>query len=269
MTIESGLRAGREPISLSALEFDVVWKHLDLSEIPLILDVPSPGATWEERAKLEQQVWFDLEQRGLGRQVAIDPELEEILGILARPEREVDGRVWVGKITRFVVAAVRDHAVLAVLSDDQLTFHRVPITGLPGVAVGVLPPAPAGPGHSVSLRSDDFTAAANDANDVNSFKAGLVSAGLRPDDANTLATVFDAKLTGNGNFGVAARDKLSRRVRGNRVVAFFDTEAGRYVQLRKQAPDGTPWTTIAPADGAKLARHIDEVLTEVLREVED
>ena len=69
-----------------------------------------------------------------------------------------------------------------------------------------------------------------------------------------------------GNFGAAARDKFGRRRRAERVVSFFDTEDGRYVQIRRPAPDGTLWTTISPADPRNLTHHVEELLDEIVRE---
>ena len=76
---------GPPPITVSALEFDVVWEHLRLGALPLVVKVPSPGKTHEERADLEARAWADLEARGLGRPVEVHQDIEEMLGVLAKP----------------------------------------------------------------------------------------------------------------------------------------------------------------------------------------
>ena len=264
-----GLQTEREPISLSALEFDVLWEHLRLGPMPLAVKVPSPGKTFEERATLEQRAWSDLEVRGLGRPVAVHPDIEYVLQLLARPDREVDARAWVDRSVRLIAVSVGEEAAVAVLSDDQLTLRRTSATALASTAVGQLPTRAAGPGKSVSLRSEDFEAAANGAGGTQQgFHAALRGRGVRPDDADALSNMIN-DVRGTGNFGAAARDRLGRRLRADRVVSFFDTDAGRYVQIRRASPDGSLWTTISPADTRKLIQHVDQMLSEIVRTVDE
>ena len=256
------------PITLSALEFDVLWEHLRLGSMPLVVKVPSPGKTLEERARLEARVWADLEARGLGRPVEVDPDIEDMLGVLAKPQREVDVRAFVGRNARVLAAAVGDSAVVAELSDGAVTLRRASDSGLPSAALSVLPSAPAGPGRSVTLRTAEFEQAARSAGRTReAFGAALLEVGLRSDDADALVEMIKDVLH-TGNFGAAARDRLGRRRRAERVVSFFDTEDGRYVQIRRPADDGTMWTTISPADMRKLNHHVTELLDELVAEVE-
>jgi hypothetical protein len=252
------------PITLSALEFDVLWEHLRLGAMPLVVKVPSPGKTHEERAQLEARVWADLEARGLGRPVEVDPDIEEMLGVLARPEREVDVRAYVGRNVRVLAAAAGSSAAVAELSDDVVTLRRASESGLPSAALAVLPSAAAGTGRSVTLRTSEFEQAAAGAGpNRDAFGDALLAAGLRADDASALVEMIK-DVVHTGNFGAAARDRLGRRRRAERVVSFFDTEDGRYVQIRRPSDDGTLWTTISPADMRKLAHHVGELLDEVL-----
>lgn len=257
-----------EPITLSALEFDVLWEHLRLGALPLVVKVPSPGKTDEERAGLEAKVWADLEARGLGRPVDVHPDLEELLGLLARPDREVDARTYVGRNVRVLAASTGDSAAVVELSEGSLTLRRASASGLPSAALGVLPATAAGPGQSVTLPTQDFEAAANAAGGTHEgFGKALLAQGIRSGDAAALTEMIK-DVSRMGNFGAAARDRLGRRRRAERVVSFFDTEDGRYVQIRRPAPDGTLWTTISPADLRKLTHHVDELLTEIVSEVE-
>lgn len=258
----------REPVSVSALEFDVLWEHLRLGEMPLVVRVPSPGRTFEERARLEEQAWADLEARGLGRPVQVDPEIEHLFRLLARPDQEVDGRGYVDGGIRLIAASVGEDAVVAVLSDGHLTLRRASASDLPSAAVGILPGRPAGPGQSVTLRSEDFEAAANSAGGSQAgFHAALLARGVRADDADALAQMIK-DVRGTGNFGAAARDRLGRRQRAGRVVSFFDTDDGRYVQVRRESPDGNLWTTISPADSRRLVQQVEQLLAEIVRTVQ-
>ncbi|WP_414639072.1 ESX secretion-associated protein EspG [Actinophytocola sp.] len=256
------------PITLSALEFDVLWEHLRLDAMPLVVKVPSPGRTHEERARLEARAWADLEARGLGRPVEVNPVIEEILGLLAKPAREVDVRAYVGRNVRVLAAAADNTAAVAELSDDVVTLRQVTESGLPSAALAVLPPAPAGPGRSVTLPTADFERAAKNAGrSRDDFGAALLEVGLRTDDAQALTEMIK-DVTRTGNFGAAARDRFGRRRRATRVVSYFDTEDGRYVQIRRAADDGTLWTTVSPADMRKLTHHVTELLDEIVAEAE-
>ena len=84
---------------------------------------------------------------------------------------------------------------------------------------------------------------------------------LRGDDAQTLAEmVRDA--TNRGQFGAAARDKWGKRVRPDRVVAFYDTPSGRYLQMRRATEGQPPWSTITPVDYRRMHHHLVELLAE-------
>ncbi|MEV4311784.1 ESX secretion-associated protein EspG [Actinocrispum sp. NPDC049592] len=254
------------PITVSALEFDVLWEHLGLAdEMPLAVKVPSPGATHTERRGLVAQAWAEIERRGLGRPVDLHPAVGQGLNVLARPDREVDGRTWLGRSVRFLAASRGDDAVLAILADDYVTIHSVPATSLPSVAVGVLAQVPAGPGQSVSLLTADFDAAANGAGGTQvGFENALRNRGIRQDDVETLSTMIK-DVVATGNFGAAARDKWGKRHRAERVVSFFDTEEGRYLQVRRPSPDGSVWTTIAPTDNRRLVHHVEQMFGEVVQ----
>jgi len=255
-----------EPIVLSALEFDVLWEHLRLGQLPLVVKVPSPGKTTQERALLEEQAWSALEERGLGRPVELNPEIEDLLPVLAVPEREVDARAYAGRNLRVLAAARGELAAVAVLSDDEVTLRRASVTGLAAAVLATLPAAAAGAGRSVAVPTEEFEKAAHGAQGTQEgFLKSLLEHGVRLEDAQALAEMIK-DIAAMGNFGAAARDKLGRRRRADRVVSFFDTEAGRYVQIRRPSQDGTLWTTISPADPRNLAHQVEELLAEIVRE---
>lgn len=258
------------PITLTALEFDVLWEHLRLGALPLVVKVPSPGRTFEERADIETRVWAGLEARGLGRPVDVNPDIADLLAVLARPEREVDVRAHIGRDVRVLAAsssegaAGAEGAAVAELSEGSVTLRSASASGLASAALAVLPPSAAGPGRSVTLRTEDFESAANRAGGTREgFEQALLAGGLRGDDATVLAEMIK-DVAHMGNLGAAARDRLGRRHRAPRVVSFFDTEDGRYVQVRRPSDDGTLWTTISPADLRRLTHHVGELLDEVI-----
>lgn len=253
-------------VSLSALELDVLREHLELDSFPLVLKVPSPGRTHTERAELVDSAWRALSARGLGEPMRVDPQLERMLRLLARPRREVDVRLWLRRSVRVLAAADQDlheEAVLVVKDGDAFTLRPAAPTGLPREAVSVLPSAGAGPGRSVTVRSEDLDAAAEAAGDsVEELRAALGHRGVRAEDAEALVRMVGG-ITATGQFGAAARDRWGKRLRAAHVIGFLDGPHGRYVQLRRQSPSGDQWSTIAPVDGRRLIGHVEELLGSV------
>lgn len=259
--LDLGTNDLRDPVSVSTLEFDVLWEHLGLEMMPLVLKVPSPGKTREERRALEDKAWAALESRGLGGRRSLDPMLEDLLHILNRPQQEVDGRLWLGRSVRVLAASKGQSAVLAVLDNDQISLRPAAYEGLPREALSVLPAQPAGEGHSVTLPSADLDASAAKAQSPEQLESELRSRGVRQDDAHTLSEMV-REVTSRGQFGAAARDKWGKRVRPNRVISFFDTPKGRYLQMRRSTPGQQPWSTMSPIDARRLHHHLTELLAE-------
>ncbi len=252
------LPAAEPPITISALEFDVLWEHLRLAEMPLVLRVPSPGRTYTERRALVAQAWESLADRGLGRQLSVADRLAHLLRLLEYPDREIDGRFGATKGVRLLVAATGDHAVFALLAKRGLTLSEIPVTGLAREALAALPSVPAGPGESITMRADDLDAAAR-ATSAESFELALCRRGLSVRDAGVLRTML-SDVRRQGQFGAAARNRWGHRRRAPHVIGFFDTVAGRYLQLRQTAPDGVAWSTISPADTRLLINQLSDLL---------
>lgn len=258
-----------DPVSISALEFDVLWEHFgfEFEQMPLVLKVPSPGRTDAERKRIVHGVWDGLTSRGLGTPVDPDPTLEHLVHLLRRADREIDGRLWLGDgNVRLLAAAKSDEAVLAVLADNRLTLRQADATGLPRFAVSVLPSASPGPGQSITLPSADFEAAAQEARKQEELADALRTRGVRDTDAKALADMI-GDIVNRGQYGSAVRDRWGRRVRAPRVISFFDTAHGRYLQVRREDEGSDPWTTISPVDGRRLLQHLTVLHEEQLTEV--
>ncbi|APU17398.1 MULTISPECIES: ESX secretion-associated protein EspG [Actinoalloteichus] len=250
-------------IDLTALEFDVLWEHLRPGRMPLAVKVPSPGRTHEERTRLAMGVWSSLAERALGRPGALDEALVALITALGRPDVELDGRLWLGGREIRVIAAISgETGVRAVLDGGTLSLTPVVRTGLTRAVLDVLPARPPGLGSSVTLRSVDLDHAARAAgHDPDALTRLLTGTDLRASDAQTLGNMV--RTAGDrGQFGSAARNAWGRRLRAPRVVAFFDTPSGRYLQSRREAPDGTEWSTVAPAGIRMLHHQVEELLTE-------
>ncbi|SDP83619.1 ESX secretion-associated protein EspG [Lentzea jiangxiensis] len=259
-----GAPAEREPITLSAEEFDVVWDRMDAGPMPLVLKVPTPGKTRDERVQLENRVYAQLDQRRLGNSRGLSSELDGLLRMFVRPEREADGRLWLGHSLRVLAVANGDWCAVATLRDDQLTFQPWTGSGLASAVLSVLPQHPAGTGISVTLPSADIEKAiARTDGSPKSTEAAFRGIGLREDDAKQLVKMFTG-IVHTGNFGAAARDRYGKRWRPERVVGFFDTEEGRYLQQRRASNGQPPWSTFTPTDARRMLRQVDDLIAEAV-----
>jgi hypothetical protein len=257
-----GPPVGAAPITVSPVEFDVLWEHLRLPEMPLVLRVPSPGKTYTERRQLTAEAWQGLAERGLGRPLAVAERLAGLMRLLAEPEREIDGRFGATRGVRLLVAAAGDKAVFAVLSKRGLVLSEAPVTGLAREALSVLPVVGAGPGESITVRSSVLDTAAAEAATPEDFELALCRHGLRLRDATALRTMLTG-IRRQGQFGAAARNPWGHRRRAQHVVGFFDTDGGRYLQLRAQADDGELWSTVSPADNRLLITQLEDLLAQI------
>ncbi|MFC0439119.1 ESX secretion-associated protein EspG [Kutzneria buriramensis] len=251
-------------LTLSELEFDVLWEHLRLPEMPLAIKVASPGKTHVEREDITRTVWDSLADRGLvGGSRGIDEDLVDLLGLLDQPDCELDARLWLDGGVRALVAAKGSDAVLARLADGCLTLTPVEVSSLPRAALSLLPELPAGPGYSITVPSADLDAAAAEAETADELGWILRDHGVSPDEADELAAMV-GNVRRRGQFGAAARDQWGRRHRPDRVIGFFDTPRGRYVQIRRAKPGGVAWSTVAPADDRRLDQHITALLNDAV-----
>jgi hypothetical protein len=245
---------------LSPREFDILWHELRLGRMPYPLDVPSEGATEQERRVLREQTLDDLRQRDL----AGNTRLEDFLRLLDDHEVSVDAVAGLDRTVRALAASDGRQAVLAIIDDDRIGFLEIRETGLAREIVRVLPDGEPGPGTAVNVRvetlqhavtlqeseedddSEDPWGAADDELDD---RQALQRAGLSPQDAKQFGELAANRVAG-GQFGVT-----HGRNRSNVVINWFDTHQGRYLMVNS---DG--WLSLSPTDNDRIATRIAAVL---------
>ncbi|MFI0468114.1 ESX secretion-associated protein EspG [Saccharopolyspora sp. 5N102] len=264
------MRPGAEadPIVLSALEFDVVCEAEKLTERRhIILNVPSPGATYSERAQLVADVWAGLRERRLAEphRDRVDVDLADLLGLLDRPQRSIDVRIWADRSIRALASANGGTGLLTIVDGDIVELTPIRASSLVEAAVSVAGDMPPGPGRAVSLPNEVLREASDYAGPNNPLLLTdeLRALGIAPDDAADVANMADG-MGIRGQFGVeVCPNRGGRPERANRVVAFHDTDKGRYSHVVRPSGDGRRWSTIAPADNARIAEYARELLAEV------
>jgi hypothetical protein len=244
-------------LSLPAL--DALWEDLKLGAFPFPLEIRSHGETTEERARIKAAVYADLENRRLVRGRRAEPELEDLLHLLARPTISIDAVAMLDlngqqPIKAMVVATGRQ-ALLAVQGELKISLTPIRDTALAASIVDVLPPTKAGPGVSVSLPVETLRSSGG--------------AHRRPDPEDKMklqriSAVMQRPIVRAGQFGITVREPSGRRQRLP-GISWFDTDAGRYMNLVREASDGESWLTLTPADGSRVAHRLSEELLKALR----
>jgi hypothetical protein len=250
-------------VVLSALEFDVLWAGQRFPRRHVVLDVPSPGGTHSERAKLEAQAWATLGERGLAKGTKADSELTDQLALLANPKQAVDVWVWTDREIRALAAASGGDAVLAVVDAAQVWLIPARPTSFVKAAVSVAGECPPGGGRSVSVPLEALRGAEEEVGgDPTAIITALERHGVTLDDAQELAAMF-TNIEARGQFGAEITLRDGRIRRADRVVAFHDTDWGRYLYLARSQGGRAPWVTVTPANNARIAENVAELLDEL------
>lgn len=221
---------------LSTHEFDILWWALDLGRMPYPLEVPRIGRTPEQRVEFANEVYRELDDRGLMTGAAVDERLVAALRLLTRYHVAIDVVGDIGYPVRALAAATTESGVLAVLAGGELWLTVIAPTTLPGAIIGVLPTCAPGSGPEKSLPCGAFGEAGDPLGEA------IAVAGL------------GGRQRTCGLFGASTGDHR----RSATPVVWVDTEDGRYVMAR----DGSA-LRMAPGDTTSLERRIATILAEV------
>lgn len=236
--------------TLSATEFDVVWCGQGHGRPPTVLDMPSPGATHAERARIEHDVWAALAKDGLADRFGeparhLLDAVEIIAGRVTSLELHTSGfRALLGRLNR--------RAVLVRFEGDELRFHPVADTGLAHTLVDLLPALPAGIGQSITVDAT-VLAKVEGAGTVNERRAILQDSGVTRASARTLLDMI-SDAAGHGQI-VGESVHRGERTRTD-VVAFFHNQTGRYRVLRRG-----DHLTITPTTLPQLAGAVEALIS--------
>lgn len=250
-------------IVLSALEFDMLWEAERLPPRHSALEVPSPGMTHTERAELIEQAWDSLRARGLARGRQASGELIDMLNLFAHAKVTIDVWVWTDREIKGLAVSIGSQALLGVVDNGEVWLIPARDAVLAEAAVSVAGDLGPGVGQSISVPHDILRAA--DAEARGDAKAMVTALGDRDVplwQAHELAGMLLGQEA-RGQFGVERIGRDGQPRRADRVVAFYDTDAGRYLFQLCRNPDGRDWATVTPADNQLLAQRIWEMLDEL------
>lgn len=247
---------------LSRREFDILWSDLGGGNAPYPLEVSGHGATFGERDAIRAEVYEGLRAKGLFGD-RLHEGLEGLFGVLARPRVSVDVTGYSGGPLRALAARTKRTAVLVAMIDGDVELTAIRPTALVGSVVGLLPDAELGGGPAMSVRFSDLQKVTSEDEaevetglfDEETERDALVREGVSGENATWLVRMADNR-TGGGQFGVSVHESGTGECRSPTLVTWFDTDTGRYLMVRKG-----DWLSIAPADHARIANRLGEVLS--------
>ncbi len=247
--------------SLSLAAVDMLSQVLRVNCRLFPFEVPSFGQFEQDRNRIARAVFTDLASRGLIAGDRIDPDVEAALVVTAEHEVGVGamGTVETDRQVRARAAASGTTGVLAVQEGQSVRFELISPAGLARALVALLPPAAAGPGQSVQV-----TQQAPRPPDEHGGFVQQVRLPRTTSDAQLrlAASMLERPRTGFGFFAVSGRGRHGREVEAG-TVGWIDTDAGRYLSVSKPEPDGAVRATYSPADGARLAHQLGELIQSV------
>ena len=246
---------------LTPVEVDFLWESAGLGELPYPLRIRSHGATADERSMLRRRTLEGLTARGLadgrGRP---EPHLEDYFGVLATPELSLDAVQLIAPDAESLLAVagvLGGQGLLAVQDTRGLHLQPCPADGLAGAIVSLLPGAPRGSEKSITVPREQLVG--THGGDFVQRRGNGDERASADEDRKALARLLAQPRLRGGQIGANARNRLGGRTR-TPVLAWFDTETGRYFTQATRGRDGREWITIAPADAATLRHRLGEML---------
>jgi hypothetical protein len=251
--------------SISHAAADMLWEDLKLGSRPYPFEFPHLGQTFDERKRIKDAVYRDLESRGLANRGRVSAEVEEALILLIRSDFGINAIAMLdAKSEKPLLArggAAGETAVLAVLDDRMMKVDLIRSTALVRSVVDLLPAQRPGPGQSITLSAPASapTPRVQDDFDNATFTRAVASNSPAATQMRGAEAIFERPRLRLGQFGLSVRGRHGREFRSPQL-AWFDTDAGRYQMQSRRGQDGTNWLTVAPSDNARLAAQLGQEL---------
>ncbi|SDC90229.1 ESX secretion-associated protein EspG [Actinokineospora iranica] len=245
--------------SLSLAAVDMLSQALRVNCRLFPFEIPSFGQLEEDRNRIAKVVFTDLSNRGLIHHSEVDPDVAAALTVTSDHDIGIGmmGTVNHDRRIRARAAAAGSTAVLAIQEGQSIQFDLISPAALARSLVALLPPAQAGPGQSVQV----IEAAPQPRDDSGGGFVQPVRAPRTNTDAQLrmAAAMLERPRTGYGFFTVSGRGRHGREVDAG-TVSWIDTDAGRYLSLSRPEPNGAIRATYSPADNARLAQQLGDLI---------
>jgi hypothetical protein len=237
---------------------DTLARLIRIENIGALPEVLLPTAEWqpqhEDRA-LDGQVRDECARLGwLDHRRRLNVDAASALTVACRASTEIYGWITVDQTTIGVLAGtLGKQALLAVRREAWVSVCSIRPKDLATMAIAQTPDIPAGQGKPTRIRRSDALAF----DDGRHRTHGGVATRPVPMEVRRLMHVAGLPQTGAGEFHVAVRDSLGRRVSSVDPVGYVDTASGRYVTLTSTV-DGEAELLLAPTGQRDLVARLHQ-----------
>jgi hypothetical protein len=244
-------------LNLTTVHTLIRWRQAEPH--PILATTP----TWydeDTKRALDQHALGELEHNRRLRRGQPDGDLDDTIGALIRPDRELYG--WItttvdGQPFRYGVLAIAAYqeAVLVIRNyeTDATVLATIRPSELTSTFLAQLPPLGPASGHPVSAPYQDFLAASEPKPAGDGF-AGFGTRQSR--DLRAVNAVLSQPRTGGGSLYAADRaGRLGTRRRGKQPVNYLDTSTGRWLAQLDTTTQGMV-ATLRPAGTDLIATHL-------------
>jgi hypothetical protein len=246
---------------LSFVAVDILSEGLRVNCRMYPFKIPSFGEYVEDRVRLAKVIHKDLMNRGLADNRDLAPEVVDAIRLMSdyQVAIAVMGDVEDGRKVFARAAATAKRGMIVVQDDQILRFELIRPESLARSVAGLLPPAKAGPGQSVTITKP--APVPRRQNDDLGFRAVAAPRTTSTAQMRGAEEMLRRKRLGSGHFAVSGRDRHGK-VTEAPGLSWIDTDAGRYlVQVLEQ--DGVTTGTYFPADGSRMIHQLNELLKSV------
>ncbi|MFF0541519.1 ESX secretion-associated protein EspG [Nocardia thailandica] len=247
-----------EAVVLSLDEMQYLLEHLELDEMPVVLDAKGryDNVTAHDAAMAAAAESLRARELLFGEEVP--GELVARLRTLYRPQWIIALR-WVvsGQVNRFCLAQGDDLAVVALRGPDSYVIDHAGID-LAGTVLQALGPAEALELYGLNAPTEVLAPIFGDTGDAAATARRLTEIAHPATDAQTLASALVeihsyAEIVGVA-YGDGTRDILDNH------IAVFNTRAGRFVITASMSDDGVKWSSIASGTPARLRTAVQDLI---------
>lgn len=243
--------------SLSLAAVDLLLEQLGLPRSPVPFEIPHVGTERAQRAMIREAVERDLAGRDLISRGRLDADVELALTTFASAPVSIAASAQLDEGPLFARAASDGRfAVLVRAEENLLVFEEVRPTNLVAAIVDLLPLTAPAPGQSVTIsRPARRSRRTDDGYDPFANVAAPRAPSSGGPQLRAVERIFEQPKLRIGQFTAYVTGPNGRSAPMT-PLAWFDTEAGRYLLSSRVAEDGQRWLTYAPADNQRLAQQL-------------
>lgn len=252
-------------LTLSEDELLVATDRLGIGDLPTVLAVRNRHVTVEATTVARARASRDLVSRKLIIDGAVHPDLDAMLQVLHRPEREVAMRLVTPDGTSRVSVVRRGSlGVLARRVGDDVTVrilgHETVIADVAAGLLSELPPAKAAETSTVGAPLPELSERLSGTCSARELSDRIRAAGAEPKAALLLGAALATRQAFAEIVFYALDAEDGRIRRGPGAVAVFYTAKGRIVGAPSVSPSGQLWVTLKPGSDHVFTQAVGQLV---------